>query len=460
MSRARWRQYRGKTRVGGERYFSLVSISQQENLRRVRRVFSCVCFLLWIHTYLIAREREQASERKKRSNQICNMWPAWWSMKFNRSSKKYIRCLLPRQCEEKRMNVRERHRQREPDSILPCWCRIFINADKFCLTAKHKLATKATFFFFLFFQKPPHRSLTAHSLISHCLLLPRSSNFDLREAYARGLISAHDHRILHRAKNQQLTLADALKMGVLKVGDAQSYNVISKTESLVISSVFDHRANTYIDPNSAIQKKILDPYHGSYVNNLTQEKISIDDAMNKNLIIVEQQSSIPHSSQANEKYVISTSLIRETRSYHLLGVRDYVNNRELSVQEAIRLGILDKQNGQYINRKTNETFSISEAIAQGHIRAQALPVDGSTTSTTTTSNTHETIGNPNVKRGTVKETKTYTLKSAIHPKTRKEIPIRQGKDSCRWIKVSIFCLSLQQSMKASLITPKAFMLMH
>jgi hypothetical protein len=259
--------------------------------------------------------------------------------------------------------------------------------------------------------------------------LPFFSNFDLREAYSRGLISVHDHRILHRAKNQQLTLADALKMGVLKVGDAQSHNIISKTESLVISSVFDHRANTYIDPNSAIQRKILDPYHGSYVNNLTQEKITIDDAMNKNLIIVEQQSAIPHSSHANEKYVISTSLIRETRSYHLLGVRDYVNNRELSVQEAIRLGILDKQNGQYINRKTNEIFSISEAIAQGHIRAQALPVDGSTTSTTLASNTQETIGHGNVKRGTVKETKTYTLKSAIHPKTRKEIPIRQGRDS-------------------------------
>ena len=51
---------------------------------------------------------------------------------------------------------------------------------------------------------------------------------------------------------------------------------------------------------------------------------------------------------------------------------DYVNNKELSVQEAIRLGILDKQNGQYINRKTNEIFSISEAITQGHIRASTI----------------------------------------------------------------------------------------
>jgi hypothetical protein len=215
-------------------------------------------------------------------------------------------------------------------------------------------------------------------------------------------------------------------MGVLKVGDSQSYNIISKTESLVISSVFDHQLNTYIDPNSAIRKKILDPYHGLYLNNLTQQSISIDDAMNKNLIIVQQQSSHSNNNQHNDKYVISTSLIRETRSYHLLGVRDYINNRELSVQEAIRLGILDKQNGQYINKKTNEIFTISEAIAQGHIRAQPLPVESA--STTTTANTQETIGTSNVKRGTVKETKTYTLKSAIHPKTRKEIPIRQAID--------------------------------
>ncbi|CAF3599478.1 unnamed protein product [Adineta steineri] len=264
-------------------------------------------------------------------------------------------------------------------------------------------------------------------------------NYDLRSAYSRGLITSNNHRIVDRAKDKQLTLADALKMGILKVGDPQCYNIISKTESLVISSVYDHRANTYIDPNNAIRKRILDPYHGLYLNNLTQETISIDDAMNKNLIIVEQQSSKNQHQPPNDKYVISTSLIRETRSYHLLGVRDYVNNKELTVQEAIRLGILDKQNGQYINKKTNQIFSISEAIAQGHIRAQPLPVEslGSaatgasssvTTTTTAGANTNETIGTQNIKRGTVKETKTYTLKSAIHPRTNKEIPIRQAID--------------------------------
>lgn len=216
-------------------------------------------------------------------------------------------------------------------------------------------------------------------------------------------------------------------MGILKVGDPQSYNIISKTESLVISSVYDHRAQTYIDPNSAIRKKILDPYHGTYLNNATQETISIDDAMNRNLIIVTNQSSHPYGNQGNDKYVISTSLIRETRSYHLLGVRDYFNNREISVQEAIRLGILDKQNGQYIHNKTNEILSISEAIAKGHIRAQPLPMESASVTTTNTNN-QERFTTSNGKRGTVKETKTYTLKSAIHPRTGKEIPIRQGND--------------------------------
>ncbi|CAF4433789.1 unnamed protein product, partial [Rotaria socialis] len=269
--------------------------------------------------------------------------------------------------------------------------------------------------------------LDAHS--AYIIDTLEQRNYDLREAYSRGLITVNDHHIVDRARNQHLTLADALKMGILKLGDPQSYNIISKTESLIISSVFDHCANTFIDPNTAIRKKILDPYHGLFINNLTQESISIDDAMNKNFIIVEPQTSHSSANQHNDKYVISTSLIRETRSYHLLGVRDYINNKELSVQEAIRLGILDKQNGQYINRKTNEIFSISEAIAQGHIRAQPLPVEGSSlSSTTTTANGQETIGTTNIKRGTVKETKTYTLKSAIHPRTRKEIPIRQAID--------------------------------
>lgn len=246
------------------------------------------------------------------------------------------------------------------------------------------------------------------------------SHYDLRAAYSRGLINSHNHQIIDRARERELNLGEALKMGILKVGDSQSYNVISKTESLIISSVFDHRANTFIDPNVAIRNHILDPYHGLYLNNLTHETISIDDAMSKGFLIVEQQIPTNTHPQHHDKYVISTSLIRETRSYHLLGVRDYLNDREVSVQEAIRAGILDKQNGQYINRKTNEIFSISEAIAQGHIRAQPLPVESSTTTTSEE--------NATMKRGTVKETKTYTLKSAIHPKTRQEIPIRAAID--------------------------------
>lgn len=209
-------------------------------------------------------------------------------------------------------------------------------------------------------------------------------------------------------------------MGILKVGDPQPYNVISKTESLLISSVFDHRANAFIDPNAGIRAKILDPHHGVYVNNLTQEAISIDDAMTKGFVIVEQQPPHSHVNHPNDKYVISTSLIRETRSYHLLGVRDHVHNREMTVQEAMRAGILDKQNGQYINKRTGEIFSISEAISLGHIRAQPLPVESSSN--------HETNASSTTKRGTVKETKTYTLKSAIHPRTRQEIPIRQAID--------------------------------
>ncbi|CAF1221360.1 unnamed protein product [Rotaria sordida] len=272
---------------------------------------------------------------------------------------------------------------------------------------------------FIIEKQQPTSSIVKNSRSAYVVDTLEQRNYDLREAYSRGLINSNNHHIIDRATSRELDLGEGLKMGILKVGDPQSYNIISKTESLIISSVFDHRLNTFVDPNIAIRTKILDPYHGLYINNLTQESISIDDAMTKGFIIVEQQHPLQQSSNHHtDKYVISTSLIRETRSYHLLGVRDYLNNKELTVQEAIRLGILDKQNGQYINRKTNEILSISEAIAQGHIRAQPLPVESTTNQDTSGIN----------KRGTVKETKTYTLKSAIHPRTRQEIPIRVAID--------------------------------
>ena len=123
-------------------------------------------------------------------------------------------------------------------------------------------------------------------------------------------------------------------------------------------------------------------------------------------------------SDSRESNVISTSLIRETKSYHLLGVYDPLKNDEISIKEAIARGLLDRQKGLYVHPLTKEAFSISDAINKGVIRAKTLttpplPSDTLPFQTLVSSNRFE-------------ENKTYTICGAIDPRTNQKIGLSQA----------------------------------
>jgi dystonin len=124
------------------------------------------------------------------------------------------------------------------------------------------------------------------------------------------------------------------------------------------------------------------------------------------------------NSDVNESNVISTSLIRETKSYHLLGVYDPLKNDEITIKEAIARGILERQKGLYVHPITKESFSISDAINKGVIRAKILtsaPRPGAEIpfQTLVSSNRFE-------------ENRTYTICGAIDPRTNKKIGLSQA----------------------------------
>ena len=124
------------------------------------------------------------------------------------------------------------------------------------------------------------------------------------------------------------------------------------------------------------------------------------------------------NSDGNESNVISTSLIRETKSYHLLGVYDPLKNDEITIKEAIARGILERQKGLYVHPITKETFSISDAINKGVIRAKVLTVPP-----------HQGAEIPFqtlVSSNRFEENRTYTICGAIDPRTNKKIGLSQA----------------------------------
>ena len=272
--------------------------------------------------------------------------------------------------------------------------------------------------------------------------------YDLNEAYRHGLLAntARGTIVLATsttAGHQSQSLSDALKTGYLKIGKPlvsqqghtkTSSSVTSETQSMSVRSILDPSSGEFLMPTEAIKRKILDPYKGLFTHPVTGESWPISEAIQKGFVIVEILIDSPNSVKKtisaesnnrdpNTSSIISTSLIRETKSYHLLGVYDPTRNDEISIKEAIGKGILDRQKGLYVHPLTGESFSISDAINKGVIRARILsPVPAATDVSRAPSPPYQSL----VSTNRFEENRTYTICGAIDLRSGKKVSLSQA----------------------------------
>ena len=300
-------------------------------------------------------------------------------------------------------------------------------------------------------------SLRLNDAIMNKLLDPKSAYFldtahnqtyNLEEAFRNGLITNTARGIIvnSSSSNQTMSISDALKTGYLKIGQplltngsfinnsTRSVNSItSETQSMSVRSIRDPSTGEFLMPTEAIKRKLLDPYKGLFIHPNTGESLPISEAIQKGFVIVEILVESPstvkktvtdntqRSDSSSTSNIISTSLIRETKSYHLLGVYDPAKNDEITVKEAIAKGILDRQKGLYIHPVTRESFSISDAINKGVIRARILPSNSSELSLT-----ENTPQQCLLSSNRFEENRTYTICGAIDMRNGKKLSLSQA----------------------------------
>lgn len=174
--------------------------------------------------------------------------------------------------------------------------------------------------------------------------------------------------------------------------------VISEVKEINLKSIRDPRSGQWIEVEDAIQMGLVDLQKGKFMNTRTGATMSLNEAIEKGHIIAEETTG----------HVKGGEVVKETRAFSIVGVIHPKTKKRLTVSQAIKDGILDQDKGIYNNLDARGRISpmkISEAIKAGYVIVEDLNAS---------SPESDSI---------LRETKSYTLKTVIHPISRKHMSV-------------------------------------
>uniref|UniRef100_A0A2C9K839 Calponin-homology (CH) domain-containing protein n=1 Tax=Biomphalaria glabrata TaxID=6526 RepID=A0A2C9K839_BIOGL len=175
-------------------------------------------------------------------------------------------------------------------------------------------------------------------------------------------------------------------------------SVISETREINLLSVIDKRTGRELNVEDAIKRKIINLETGQYTDPISGEVMSLNKAIEKGFIKAEEMSGTQKNGAA----------VRETRAFSIVGVIHPKTKQRLTVGQAIADGILDQSKGLYngLDEYGNpKSIKISEAIEKALVVVEDI--------------NETSVGAESLLR----ETKSYILKTVLHPITRKHMSV-------------------------------------
>ena len=139
------------------------------------------------------------------------------------------------------------------------------------------------------------------------------------------------------------------------------------TQVCAISGVIDPRTGEWISVREAIAAGLIDPRSGLFRNPVTGEEMTLAEAVRAGNLLAE--SALPDDAADSEAGVF-TSVAMADVSYKVSGVLDPRTGRVLSLEEAVREGIVDPVKGTYTDPLTGEVMSVQEAMRRGLIKGR------------------------------------------------------------------------------------------
>lgn len=268
------------------------------------------------------------------------------------------------------------------------------------------------------------------SYILDYVMVPSESSSGLRqkisiqEAKKRGVLNLEQGLYIDTFQKMTISIDEAIKCGLIgarmavceknivldekkepvtgqdKKASQSTYEIKKGHESstLSIDSILDARTGIRLSVNDAISAGILDQNQLVYKNTLTGRLMSLNEAYEKGFVRGSMCSKKYETSNGvAKKKEDSAQIQQDEKCFRIVKVYDPVVKAHVSLEDAIKRGLFDKDKAVYLDPIRNIELSLRESHKLGLIQVEQMN-DGSNTSQlkSTKIETHSSITSPSL----------------------------------------------------------------
>lgn len=214
-------------------------------------------------------------------------------------------------------------------------------------------------------------SLIFEQNVKYVLDLNTGNKFDFEAACEIGLIDVKNRTFFNTKLNKSISLFEALAKNYIVMKDElyTNYNQSEIDEEndnddqsntisyLDLRSMFDPSSGIQISVKQALELGILSKDKQFYVDLYSRKKMSLYEAVEKGLALLKPEK-IKHKVNEGYQYLI------------INGVFDPIQNKEMSLAEAINSGFLDYSECEFHDPLTGQTMSLLDAYDKGYLKTR------------------------------------------------------------------------------------------
>ena len=195
----------------------------------------------------------------------------------------------------------------------------------------------------------------------------------LEKAVKKGMFDPDRGLVHDKLSGKMISLDDAVKQGLAKVEVSDGITSEEIIRGIIVEKVKDPLTGRDIQVTEAKRRGILNSESGYYVDHRTNTTMTIEDAMQNELI--KGRRSIDYGKADKEK--------RDVRQINVSQVLDTRTGVEVTLKEAVQRGIVDSKLTTYTDPRSGQRLALEDAMKEGLVSGTVSVIAATKTKFTT-----------------------------------------------------------------------------